>query len=412
MSSKQLSIEDLTELIKNIKIENNDLENIDNLQNKKDFQLNLTNKDFNLNTRDCNTSKSIMALTLTIDPLKYLEKLPEFSGDYRDLENFTNLITKIYPTLSRYDALSQSIFSDVIKSKLRGRAREVIEINNHITTWVEIKNILINNFGDRSSVEELFDQLRGATFKTNCADFYSDIKIVLRRLNVKSKLASGDDVALATQTITNNKTSALTIFKNKIPEPMRSVLYCRNPTTLENAMDILHESGYAYSNVSSHKPVNAYPRNNNGNNNFYKNNNNNSTNNNFSNNNNRPSNDKQYNNNYRSPVNGNQNNRNNTYQNQRYERPNLNFRTQNSFPQHNNNVTNRNSFQYRNQQIQENPIRNPQYGNPNNLRQNYQLPPPEPMDVNTNQLKQIQEPQPQPQPENFPSPASPTNYPI
>ncbi|XP_059224321.1 GATA zinc finger domain-containing protein 14-like [Stomoxys calcitrans] len=83
------------------------------------------------------------------------------------------------------------------------------------------------------------------TFETTTVDFYNEIKHRLRRLNSKALLVIGEGEA-ANQVSLNNMKSALHIFKNKMPEPMRTVLTCRNPDSLESAMDILFESGYAY----------------------------------------------------------------------------------------------------------------------------------------------------------------------
>lgn len=96
--------------------------------------------------------------------------------------------------MATYDVPSQSYFSDIIfqlflnlynrcmsfrsfdilinkylniKSKLKGKAREVMEIDGHVTTLEGIRNTLVNNFGDRETLKELFDRLRGITFKTN-----------------------------------------------------------------------------------------------------------------------------------------------------------------------------------------------------------------------------------------------------
>lgn len=49
---------------------------------------------------------------LTIDPLKYLNNLPEFCGDSGDLQTFTTLIDRIHPHLQTYDELSQQLFSE------------------------------------------------------------------------------------------------------------------------------------------------------------------------------------------------------------------------------------------------------------------------------------------------------------
>ncbi|XP_059217572.1 GATA zinc finger domain-containing protein 14-like [Stomoxys calcitrans] len=147
--------------------------------------------------------------------------------------------------LRTYDEISQLLFSDIIKSRLVGKAKEIIEINTQAQSWTTIKNILENNFGEKKNCEQLFDELRAITFETTTVDFYNEIKHRLRRLNSKALLVIGEGEA-ANQVSLNNMKSALHIFKNKMPEPMRTVLTCRNPDSLESAMDILFESGYAY----------------------------------------------------------------------------------------------------------------------------------------------------------------------
>lgn len=103
--------------------------------------------------------------------------------------------------------------------------------------------MLENNFGEKKSCEELFDDLRAVTFNKTTIDFYNDIKYRLRRLCDKAVMILGEGEA-ANQVALNNQRSALHVFKNKMPEPMRTVLACRNPSSLEEAMDILFENGY------------------------------------------------------------------------------------------------------------------------------------------------------------------------
>ncbi|KAI8116841.1 hypothetical protein CVS40_11172 [Lucilia cuprina] len=40
--------------------------------------------------------------------------------------------------------------------------------------------------------------------------------------------------------------TALNVFKEKIPEPMRIILTCRKPQTLEVAMEMQFQADYAY----------------------------------------------------------------------------------------------------------------------------------------------------------------------
>lgn len=179
-------------------------------------------------------------LALSINPLKYIENLPEFNGRGEELFTFIELVDNITPEVMKYDISSQTLLLNRIKSKLRGKAREIIEINNHVSVWSEIKSILINNFGDKKSALQIFDELRGVTFTSNSVNLYNEIKIILRRLNNKVK-----DEPNAELTIKANIASGLTVFKEKLPEPMRSIIFSRNPSTLEGALDILYESNYA-----------------------------------------------------------------------------------------------------------------------------------------------------------------------
>lgn len=195
-------------------------------------------------------ASSSAPLSIRIDPLKYLGTLPEFSGDYRDLQTFINLIDRVHPILRAYDEPSQYLFSDIIKSKLKGKAREIIEINCQAESWSDVKQILINNFGEKHSLEELFDRLKSVTFRTNSVEFYNDIKTRLRSLNNKTMSLLGSGPATNECAINNMKT-ALNIFREKLPEPMKTILTCRNPDSLETAMDVLFQSGYAYVTTSN-----------------------------------------------------------------------------------------------------------------------------------------------------------------
>lgn len=183
--------------------------------------------------------------SVSIDPLKYLNRLPEFSGDYRDLQTFLNLVDRVHPLLRTYDEPSQLLFSDIIKSRLKGKAREIIEINCQAQSWNDVKTILINNFGERFSLEELFDRLKSVYFKNNSVEFYNEIKNRLRSLNNKTICLVGSGPG-ANECARNNMRTALNVFKEKMPEPMRTILTCRNPDSLEEAMEILFQSGYAY----------------------------------------------------------------------------------------------------------------------------------------------------------------------
>ena len=120
-----------------------------------------------------------------------------------------------------------------------------------------MKNVLINNFGERHSIEELYDKLRSVVFKTSAVDFYDEIKDKLRNLNNKTAMVLGVNVE-SEQIAANNMLTALSIFKEKVPEPLRTILACRNPDTLEEAIEILFKSGYAYYGFGNNRNLSKF----------------------------------------------------------------------------------------------------------------------------------------------------------
>ncbi|XP_055385907.1 uncharacterized protein LOC129614948 [Condylostylus longicornis] len=187
------------------------------------------------------TANTIAPLQLTIDPMQYIQNLPEFNGKGEELYSFVELVDNICPLILRYDRSSQKILLNKVKSRVIYSAREVLEINNNTQSWSEMKSVLINNFRDSKTALQIYDELRAVSFATHSVDLFNEIKKVLRRLNNKVKT---DPNSVFTTAI--NIETALKIFKDKLPEPMRFILYCRNPATIEEAMHILHECNYAY----------------------------------------------------------------------------------------------------------------------------------------------------------------------
>lgn len=183
-------------------------------------------------------------IPITINPVKFVERLPEFSGERKDLYSFISLVEKIIPMLAQYDDPSQLLLIDLIKSKIKGKAKEAIEINFQAQTWPEIKRVLINYFGEYESLEQLYDKLRSTVFKSNPLEFYNEIKNNLRSLNNKTVTDLGINFN-SEQIAHNNMRTALNIFKEKLPEPLRTILACRDPETLEDAMNIIFTTGYA-----------------------------------------------------------------------------------------------------------------------------------------------------------------------
>lgn len=176
--------------------------------------------------------------TITIDPVKYAQKLPLFDGRTENLKSFLDVVDVMVPTLQTYDLESQRIVANIIKTKLTGRAQLIININNHLQTWNEIKYILVSNFSDKKSSFQLLDELKLTKFENSVIDFYNTLQKKLQNLNLKSELEG------RREDCETNKRIALEIFKHKMIEPVKSVLFSRNPQSMEGALSILVEGNY------------------------------------------------------------------------------------------------------------------------------------------------------------------------
>lgn len=146
-----------------------------NIENITLEQINLPNIEKIILEQNLNC-KANMELTLTLNPLKYIEKLNTFDGRREDLYTFITNVDGITPTLNKYDNQSQTMCINILKSKLIGKAKRCIEIHAHLSTWKEIKELLVENFGGFKSSFQLYDDLRQTPYKGNVVSFYNEIQ--------------------------------------------------------------------------------------------------------------------------------------------------------------------------------------------------------------------------------------------
>lgn len=99
--------------------------------------------------------------------LELITKIPEFSGNSNCLVDFLATIDALIPTLITFEAESLVILSGYIKDKIVGNARCELQKHGNINEWTEIRQILINRFGEKESVNSLIDKIRTSRVITN-----------------------------------------------------------------------------------------------------------------------------------------------------------------------------------------------------------------------------------------------------
>lgn len=210
--------------------------------------------------------------TLNINPLKYLEKAPIFDGKKEDLPVFIKYIEIIMPLVATYSEFEKQLMGNVIRSKLVGRARQVMNMHAHLESWTGVRDMLILNFSSFESIKQLFDKLKSLQYRGDVMEFYNNIQKAVGILNQKCIQENH------AEQIVGNTETAKWVFMNGLDDLMQTILAARNPNTLEEALHILGAHGRIktkQNNDYENKNVQKYQQNSH---NMNKNNNQNNTN--------------------------------------------------------------------------------------------------------------------------------------
>lgn len=292
-----------------------------------------------------------------------IREIPAFDGtDPNQLPDFLAQVEALLPSINLFQQNNINILLGYIKNKCVGATREALHRQGTISNWQELKEVLLNNFGEKETSRELMDKLKTWRMDSTIEKYHYAINKLRNKLHNR-RLTHGDE-GFTTDEI--NRIS-LQVFKDHLPEPTKTMIFARNPGTLEAAFKIILEArhqGYtSYGfNKKSEKPSSSFRTNfsDNVNNNHPRNNNSNRKNGNNNRNNNHNGNNRNNNNN---GGNFNNNNRNNNTNGGNFENNNRNNNNNDNSYENNRNNGNNNRYNDNN---------SGNYNNGNNRQQNYQ----------------------------------------
>lgn len=189
----------------------------------------------------------------TPDPIKILSL---FSGNKKETQAW---IEDVEDTLSLFEKHKNTpTYSQIIravKSKITGNAKEILIAAGNPSTWDEIKEVLLNAYGDRRDLASHFQSL----FYINqgnktITEYYNIIKGI--DTAIKSTAAVMDDYKSSTKAI--NKLiglMTLTRFIDGLGEKLSMHVRSYRPETLEEAYNItMQYSNAAYRQKLEQKP--------------------------------------------------------------------------------------------------------------------------------------------------------------
>lgn len=172
----------------------------------------------------------------------YLDTIPSFNGDPILISNFILACENVLDTLGRAnDNVFNSFLMAHIRNKLVGRAAQLISVRN-LRTWPELKEAIVFTFGDQRDEDALVRDLiimkqeineTALKFGERCQDIVSHL---LSRVN-----STNSNEALKTEKIRMYKNLAVKTFTKGVREPYSLIVRCRNPSTLEEAINIISE---------------------------------------------------------------------------------------------------------------------------------------------------------------------------
>lgn len=173
-----------------------------------------------------------------------LGEISYFNGQTAALSEFIRsfeLLNDQFSQPNDPNAYINKLLLNAARNRLKDQALEVVAGQN-IGTWLDLKNILIENFADqRSELNLNADLIRLRQMqKESPIDFYNRCISMLAILNSKISLTN-DAIEVKNYRIAQAKQTALKTFITGLAEPMGSFVRSRNPVTLENALTIVKE---------------------------------------------------------------------------------------------------------------------------------------------------------------------------
>lgn len=175
-------------------------------------------------------------------PREVSQLIPLFKGDKRQLSLYLRKCQYIIDRYGKVGDENQNLYVyNVLTSRLTEEAAALLSEREDIVTWSELKELLIQHFGDPRSEACINIELESLKIKSgeSFLDFCNRIQSVRSLLMSKVNMIADSDLKRAKLIIYNN--TALNVFLYNLPENMVRVVRLKAPATLEAALTVVLE---------------------------------------------------------------------------------------------------------------------------------------------------------------------------
>lgn len=168
-----------------------------------------------------------------------LNEIPKYEGTPSELSEYIRAVEDIFSQFWQIQnpaAYINKLLLSAARNRLKGAALEVVT-GHFINSWIELKQLLIDNFGDQRSELNLkidISRLRQNS-RESPIDYFNRCRSLLAILN--SKISLGNEAQIIREhKLIEARNLTLTAFISGLLEPLGSFIRSRAPQTLENAL--------------------------------------------------------------------------------------------------------------------------------------------------------------------------------
>lgn len=180
-------------------------------------------------------------MELRLVPRELLSLIPKFEGEETLLNLFIKKAQYIHAGFATETAAQALYVYHSITSRLTGRAAALVSEREDINSWDDLKELLIQHFGDPRSEECIAIELEQLKIKSSESyiDFCHRIQQMRSTLFAKVNLISDAGVKAAKMIVYNNM--ALNVFLYNLSEDLIRIVRLKQCSNLETALSIVME---------------------------------------------------------------------------------------------------------------------------------------------------------------------------
>lgn len=128
--------------------------------------------------------------------------------------------------------------------------------NGNITDWERLKQFILKHFGEKETSDVLMDMLKLCRVESTIEEYYNIIYEVSNRVHNRILIHNDD-----TYTTSEVNRIALRVFRDILPEPTKTMIFARNPQSLDDAYkDIEDARHHSYTLYGPIRKNNKYNR--------------------------------------------------------------------------------------------------------------------------------------------------------